>query len=71
MRCWEPCCRVGATAESDSEDRRLERADACGEREESCPSPITVTNGREPLGEAALTLTVVWRNYCVDDYALN
>lgn len=61
---------VGATAESDGETVVW----SAQTPEENAKNPvltITVSNGREPLGEAALTLTVDGEGYRVDDYALN
>ena len=61
---------VGATAESDG-DTVVWSAQTPAENAKNPVLTITVTNGREPLGEAALTLTVDGEGYRVDDYALN
>ena len=61
---------VGATAESDGETV-VWSAQTPAENAKNPVLTITVTNGREPLGEAALTLTVDGEGYRVDDYALN
>lgn len=61
---------VGATAESDGETV-VWSAQTPAENAKDPVLTITVTNGREPLGEAALTLTVDGEGYRVDDYALN
>lgn len=61
---------VGATAESDGETV-VWSAQTPAETAKNPVLTITVTNGREPLGEAALTLTVDGEGYRVDDYALN
>lgn len=61
---------VGATAESDGETV-VWSAQTPAENAKDPVLTITVTNGREPLGEAALTLTVDGKGYRVDDYALN
>ena len=61
---------VGATAESDGETV-VWSAQTPAENAKNPVVTITVTNGREPLGEAALTLTVDGEGYRVDDYALN
>ena len=61
---------VGATAESDGEIV-VWSAQTPAENAKNPVLTITVTNGREPLGEAALTLTVDGEGYRVDDYALN
>ena len=61
---------VGATAESDGETV-VWSAQTPAENAKNPVLTITVTNGREPLGEAALTLTVEGEGYRVDDYALN
>ena len=60
---------VGATAESDGETV-VWSAQTPAENAKDPVLTITVTNGREPLGEAALTLTVDGEGYRVDDYAL-
>ena len=61
---------VGATAESDGETV-VWSAQTPAENAKDPVLTITVTNGREPPGEAALTLTVDGEGYRVDDYALN
>ena len=61
---------VGATAESDGETV-VWSAQTPAENAKNPVLTITVTNGRGPLGEAALTLTVDGEGYRVDDYALN
>ena len=61
---------VGATAESDGETV-VWSAQTPAENAKNPVLTITVSNGREPLGEAALTLTVDGEGYRVDDYALN
>ena len=61
---------VGAIAESDGETV-VWSAQTPAENAKNPVLTITVTNGREPLGEAALTLTVDGEGYRVDDYALN
>lgn len=61
---------VGATAESDGETV-VWSAQTPAENAKNPVLTITVTNGQEPLGEAALTLTVDGEGYRVDDYALN
>lgn len=61
---------VGATAESDGETV-VWSAQTPAENAKNPVLTITVTNGREPLGEATLTLTVDGEGYRVDDYALN
>ena len=61
---------VGATAESDGETV-VWSAQTPAENAKNPVLTITVTPGREPLGEAALTLTVDGEGYRVDDYALN
>lgn len=61
---------VGATAESDGETV-VWSAQTPAENAKNPVLTITVTNGREPLGEAALSLTVDGEGYRVDDYALN
>lgn len=61
---------VGATAESDGETV-VWSAQTPAENAKNPALTITVSNGREPLGEAALTLTVDGEGYRVDDYALN
>ncbi len=61
---------VGATAESDGETV-VWSAQTPAENAKNPVLTITVTNGREPLGEAVLTLTVDGEGYRVDDYALN
>ena len=61
---------VGATAESDGETV-VWSAQTPAENAKNPVLTITVTNGREPLGEAALTLTVDGEGYRVDGYALN
>lgn len=61
---------VGATAESEGETV-VWSAQTPAENAKNPVLTITVTNGREPLGEAALTLTVDGEGYRVDDYALN
>ena len=61
---------VGATAESDGETV-VWSAQTPAENAKDPVLTITVSNGREPLGEAALTLTVDGEGYRVDDYALN
>ena len=61
---------VGATAESDGETV-VWSAQTPAENAKNPGLTITVSNGREPLGEAALTLTVDGEGYRVDDYALN
>ena len=61
---------VGATAESDGETV-VWSAQTPAENAKNPVLTITVSNGREPLGEAALTLTVEGEGYRVDDYALN
>ncbi len=61
---------VGATAASDGETV-VWSAQTPAENAKNPVLTITVTNGREPLGEAALTLTVDGEGYRVDDYALN
>ena len=61
---------VGATAESVGETV-VWCAQTPAENAKNPVLTITVTNGREPLGEAALTLTVDGEGYRVDDYALN
>ena len=61
---------VGATAESEGETV-VWSAQTPAENAKDPVLTITVTNGREPLGEAALTLTVDGEGYRVDDYALN
>ena len=61
---------VGATAESDGETV-VWSAQTPAETAKNPVLTITVSNGREPLGEAALTLTVDGEGYRVDDYALN
>lgn len=61
---------VGATAESDGETV-VWSAQTPAENAKNPVLTITVTNGRKPLGEAALTLTVDGEGYRVDDYALN
>lgn len=61
---------VGATAESDGETV-VWSAQTPAENAKNPVLTITVTNGREPLGEAALTLTVDGEGYRVDNYALN
>lgn len=61
---------VGATAESDGETV-VWSAQTPAENAKNPVLTIAVTNGREPLGEAALTLTVDGEGYRVDDYALN
>lgn len=61
---------VGATAESDGETV-VWSAQTPAENAKNPVLTITVTNGREPLDEAALTLTVDGEGYRVDDYALN
>ena len=61
---------VGATEESDGETV-VWSAQTPAENAKNPVLTITVTNGREPLGEAALTLTVDGEGYRVDDYALN
>lgn len=61
---------VGATAESDGETV-VWSAQTPAENAKNPVLTITVTNEREPLGEAALTLTVDGEGYRVDDYALN
>lgn len=61
---------VGATAESDGETV-VWSAQMPAENAKNPVLTITVSNGREPLGEAALTLTVDGEGYRVDDYALN
>ena len=61
---------VGATAESDGEIV-VWSAQTPAENAKNPVLTITVSNGREPLGEAALTLTVDGEGYRVDDYALN
>ena len=61
---------VGAAAESDGETV-VWSAQTPAENAKNPVLTITVTNGREPLGEAALTLTVDGEGYRVDDYALN
>ncbi len=61
---------VGATAESDGETV-VWSAQTPAENAKDPVLTITMTNGREPLGEAALTLTVDGEGYRVDDYALN
>ncbi len=61
---------VGATAESDGETV-VWSAQTPAENAKNPVLTITVTNGREPLGEVALTLTVDGEGYRVDDYALN
>ena len=61
---------VGATAESDGETV-VWSAQTPAENAKDPVLTITVTNGRKPLGEAALTLTVDGEGYRVDDYALN
>ena len=61
---------VGATAESDGETV-VWSAQTPAENAKNPVLTITVMNGREPLGEAALTLTVDGEGYRVDDYALN
>lgn len=61
---------VGATAESDGETV-VWSAQTPAENAKNPVLTINVTNGREPLGEAALTLTVDGEGYRVDDYALN
>ena len=65
-----PYVSVGATAESDGETV-VWSAQTPAENAKNPVLTITVTNGREPLGEAALTLTVDGEGYRVDDYALN
>lgn len=61
---------VGATAESDGETV-VWSAQTPAENAKNPVLTITVSNGRGPLGEAALTLTVDGEGYRVDDYALN
>lgn len=61
---------VGATAESDGETV-VWSAQTPAKNAKNPVLTITVSNGREPLGEAALTLTVDGEGYRVDDYALN
>ena len=61
---------VGATAESDGETV-VWSAQTPAENAKNPVLTITVSNGRESLGEAALTLTVDGEGYRVDDYALN
>ena len=61
---------VGATAESDGETV-VWSAQTPAENAKNPVLTITVSNGREPLSEAALTLTVDGEGYRVDDYALN
>lgn len=61
---------VGATAESEGETV-VWSAQTPAENAKNPVLTITVSNGREPLGEAALTLTVDGEGYRVDDYALN
>ena len=61
---------VGATAESDGETV-VWSAQTPAENAKNPVLTITVSNGREPLGEAALTLKVDGEGYRVDDYALN
>ena len=61
---------VGATAESDGETV-VWSAQTPAENAKNPVLTITVSNGREPLGEAALTLTVDGEGYRVDDCALN
>ena len=61
---------VGATAESDGETV-VWSAQTPAENAKNPVLTITMSNGREPLGEAALTLTVDGEGYRVDDYALN
>lgn len=61
---------VGATAESDGETV-VWSAQTPAENAKNPVLTITVSNGREPLGKAALTLTVDGEGYRVDDYALN
>ena len=61
---------VGATAESDGETV-VWSAQTPAENAKNPVLTITASNGREPLGEAALTLTVDGEGYRVDDYALN
>ena len=61
---------VGAAAESDGETV-VWSAQTPAENAKNPVLTITVTNEREPLGEAALTLTVDGEGYRVDDYALN
>ena len=61
---------VGAPAESDGETV-VWSAQTPAENAKNPVLTITVSNGREPLGEAALTLTVDGEGYRVDDYALN
>ena len=61
---------VGATAESDGETV-VWSAQTPAENAKNPVLTITVSNEREPLGEAALTLTVDGEGYRVDDYALN
>ena len=61
---------VGATAESDGETV-VWSAQTPAENAKNPVLTITVTNGRKPLGEAALTLTVDGEGYRGDDYALN
>lgn len=61
---------VGATAESDGETV-VWSAQTPAENAKNPVLTITVSNGREPLGEAALTLTVDGEGYRVDDYVLN
>ena len=61
---------VGATAESDGETV-VWSAQTPAENAKNPVLTITVTNEREPLGDAALTLTVDGEGYRVDDYALN
>ena len=61
---------VGATAESDGETV-VWSDQTPAENAKNPIITITVTNGQEPLGEAALTLTVDGEGYRVEDDALN
>lgn len=61
---------VGATAESDGETV-VWSDQTPAENAKNPIITITVTNGQEPLGEAALTLTVDGEGYRVQDDALN